>query len=197
MSYLTRKKASKVLILGLALSGKTTSLKALFNHFGKKDEIFSIENTVGRTLFFDYGIIIFQNEQWQLKINIYSTTGQDFYVITRPTVLKGTDGIIFVADSNIESFKRNIISWKELENYYPENAFNDFAKIICLNKQDLVNKFKVNDFLKEIWYQSYKNIELKYTMALNGEGILESFEQLIAMIFNKICKYEIPLKLNN
>ena len=187
----------KIVYFGPALSGKTTSLKSLFNHFGKKNEVKSIESSISRTLFFDYGTIIFQNEQWQLKINIYSTTGQDFYVITRPTVLKGTDGIIFVADSNIKSFKRNIISWKELENYYPKNIFNNFPKIICLNKQDLINKFKVNDFLKDIWYQSYKNIKLKYTIALNGEGILESFEQLIAMIFNKICKYEIPLKFNN
>ena len=76
----------KIVYYGPALSGKTTSLKALFNHFGKLDEVISIDNSVNRTLFFDYGTIIFQNQHWN-----YSTTGQDFYIITRPTTLKGID----------------------------------------------------------------------------------------------------------
>ena len=88
----------KVVYYGPALSGKTTSLKSLFNHFGKIHEVESIENSVNRTLFFDYGTLVFQNKEWELKIHVYSTTGQDFYIITRPVTLQSIDVIIFVAD---------------------------------------------------------------------------------------------------
>ncbi|MHA1468894.1 MAG: GTP-binding protein, partial [Promethearchaeota archaeon] len=139
----------KIVYFGPALSGKTTSLKALFNHFGKKDEVFSIENTMGRTLFFDYGIISFQNSEWKLKIHTYSTTGQDFYLVTRPVTLRGIDGLIFVADSQKSVYERNIASWNELNTYYSEE-FIHMPKILAFNKQDLTEKFNTLTFLNEI-----------------------------------------------
>jgi len=89
----------KIVYFGPAFSGKTTSIKALFSEFGKGEALQSIESTVERTLFFDYGTVSFQNEDWKLKIHIYTTTGQDFYLITRPITLRAVDGVIFVVDS--------------------------------------------------------------------------------------------------
>ncbi len=175
----------KIVYFGPALSGKTTSLKALFNHFGKKDEVFSIENTMGRTLFFDYGIISFQNSEWKLKIHTYSTTGQDFYLVTRPVTLRGIDGLIFVADSQKSVYERNIASWNELNTYYSEE-FIHMPKILAFNKQDLTEKFNTLTFLNEINYNTYENIDIKYTIALNGEGILDSFEEVLALVFKTL-----------
>lgn len=175
----------KIVYFGPALSGKTTTMKALFNHFGKKDEIFSIESTIGRTLFFDFGIISFQNSQWKLKIHIYSTTGQDFYLVTRPITLKAIDGLIFVADSQKKVYERNLISWNELIAYFDEELLN-LPKIIAFNKQDLPDKFNTVVFLNEIDYNKYKNIDIKFTIALNGEGILDSFEELLGLIFKEL-----------
>ena len=175
----------KIVYFGPALSGKTTSLKALFNHFGKKDEVFSIENTMGRTLFFDYGIISFQNSEWKLKIHTYSTTGQDFYLVTRPVTLRGIDGLIFVADSQKSVYERNIASWNELNSYYSEE-FIHMPKILAFNKQDLTEKFNTLTFLNEINYNTYENINIKYTIALNGEGILDSFEEVLALVFKTL-----------
>ena len=79
IDFLVKTIQLKVVYYGTAMSGKTTSIKSLFDHFGKKEEISSIESTVRRTLFFDYGTITFQNQEWKLKIHIYTTTGQDFY----------------------------------------------------------------------------------------------------------------------
>jgi len=175
----------KIVYFGPALSGKTTSLKALFNHFGKKDEVFSIENTMGRTLFFDYGIISFQNSEWKLKIHTYSTTGQDFYLVTRPVTLKGIDGLIFVADSQKIAYERNIASWNELHTYFNEE-FIHMPKIVAFNKQDLTEKFNTLTFLNEIKYSIYENIDIKYTIALNSEGILDSFEEVLALVFKAL-----------
>ncbi len=175
----------KIVYYGPALSGKTTSLKSLFNHFGKKDEVFSIDSSIGRTLFFDYGIISFQKEQWKLKIHIYSTTGQDFYVVTRPITLKAIDGLIFVADSQKKAYDRNLISWNELSIYFDENLLK-MPKIIAFNKQDLPQKFVAAFFLKEIDFEKYDNVKVRKTIALNGEGILDSFEDVLSLIFKDL-----------
>ena len=175
----------KIVYFGPAMSGKTTSLKSLFNHFGKKNKICSIESTMNRTLFYDYGTISFQNDQWKLKLHIYSTTGQDFYIITRPITLQAIDGIIFVADSQRSAYKRNIISWNELDSYFDETLIK-LPKVIAFNKQDLPDKFSHISFMEEINYNKYSNIDYDFTIALNGEGILSSFESILRLVFKDL-----------
>jgi len=180
----------KLVYYGPALSGKTTSLKALFKHFGKLKDVISIENTVNRTLFFDYGTITFQNEQWKLKIHVYSTTGQDFYIVTRPTTLRAIDGVIFVADSQKRAFDRNLTSWNELSSYF-EDIIKKLPIIICFNKQDLPDKFNSMNFMAVIGVKKYDNMDISYTIALNGEGILSSFENALRLIFQDLTNSEL------
>ncbi|MHA1148544.1 MAG: GTP-binding protein [Promethearchaeota archaeon] len=172
----------KVVYFGPALSGKTTSIKALFNHFGKKDDILSVESSIKRTLFFDYGVISFQNSDWLLKVHVYTTTGQDFYIVTRPVTLKAIDGIIFIVDSQQNALIRNYISWNELNAYFGDRLI-ELPKVLCFNKQDLPDKFISSDFLNKIKYHQYRNIERRDTIAINGEGILDSFEDILSLIF--------------
>jgi len=185
----------KIVYYGPALSGKTTSLINLFKHFGKQQEVASIESTVNRTLFFDYGTISFQNQDWKLKLHLYSTTGQDFYIVTRPITLMGMDGLIFVADSQKSAYERNVISWKELLTYFKEKM-SSIPKLIAFNKQDLPDKFNPADFLKEIQYFKYKNIDTRKTIAINGEGILESFEDILRLVLRDRCKSELNAVFN-
>ena len=190
IDQLTRTIQLKICYFGPALSGKTTSIKALFNHFGMKDRVLSIDSSVRRTLFFDYGTISFQNQQWNLKIHIYTTTGQDFYIITRPVTLEAIDGIIFVADSQQEVYYRNLTSWNELCSYF-EDVIISLPKVIAFNKQDLPDKFPTSVFLENINYFKFKNIDFKKTIALNGEGILDSFEEILSLVFKNIYKGQI------
>ena len=185
----------KIVYFGPAFSGKTTSIKALFSHLGKGEDLYSIESTVNRTLFFDYGTVTFQNEEWQLKIHIYTTTGQDFYIITRPITLRAVDGIIFVLDSHKEVYNRNLASWKELFTYFQE-SIEDIPIILAFNKQDLLEKFNPTEFLREIEYHKYKNVDSRYTAAINGNGILECFEDILRLILGKYYKYKLLLAVN-
>lgn len=186
----------KIVYFGPALSGKTTSLKALFNHFGKKKEVTSVESTVGRTLFFDYGLINFQNDKWKLKIHVYSTTGQDFYIVTRPITLKAVDGIIFVADSQKNAYERNVISWSELKSYFGDTLIK-MPKVVALNKQDLPEKFITASFLKKINFDILSPYsKVTKTIALNGEGILESFEKILGLIFKELYGSQMIFDLN-
>jgi len=180
----------KICYFGPALSGKTTTMKSLFNHFGKEDKVLSVESSVGRTLFFDYGTITFKNQQWLLKIHLYSTTGQDFYIITRPITLQAIDGIIFVADSEQSVYYRNLTSWNEFCNYFGDHLIK-MPKILAFNKQDLPDIFDTSEFLENINYFKYKNFKINKTIATQGVGVLESFEDLIGLIFKKMYKSQL------
>ncbi len=180
----------KICYFGPALSGKTTTMKSLFNHFGKNEEVLSVESSVGRTLFFDYGTITFKNQQWLLKIHLYSTTGQDFYIVTRPITLQAIDGIIFVADSEQKVYYRNLTSWNELCNYFGDH-FIKMPKILAFNKQDLPDTFDTHEFLENINYFKYKSFKINKTIAIDGIGVVESFEDLIGLIFKKIYKSQL------
>ncbi len=108
----------KIVYYGPAMSGKTTSIKALFSYFDREQNIQSIDSSIGRTLFFDFGVLNFKGIEWNLKLLIYSATGQDFYASTRPATLNGVDGLIFVVDSQIEYLEHNRRSWKELKTIF-------------------------------------------------------------------------------
>ena len=179
----------KIVYFGPALSGKTTSIKALFSEFGKSETLQSIESTVQRTLFFDYGTVTFQNKEWKLKVHIYTTTGQDFYLITRPITLRAVDGIIFVIDSHQDVYDRNLISWNELISYFNE-IIEDLPIILAFNKQDLPEKLDSIQFLKEIKILNYKNIDSLYTVAITGEGILECFEDILRLVLKKYSDFK-------
>jgi hypothetical protein len=185
----------KLVYYGPALSGKTTSLKSLFNHFSKKGYVLSIESTIGRTLFFDYGTLDFQNNDWKLKIHVFSTTGQDFYIGTRKPVLRNLDGLIFVADSKFSAYERNVIAWDELKTYFGKELI-EMPKILSLNKQDLPEKFNPNILLKEIDFHLYRNFYTTKTIAINGEGILESFEKILGLIFKQLYGSQLFIDLN-
>jgi len=172
----------KIVFYGPALSGKTTTLKYLFQKFGKLDKIKSINTTTGRTLFFDFGIIKLKGIEWDVQFLIYSTTGQDYYAITRPTTLQGADGIIFVADSSVESFNRNLVSWRELVSLYGEKLLK--MPIVCnFNKQDLLRKFNFYEFLEKIRFEKYKSFAFFKTIALLGDGVVNSFKKIMELIF--------------
>ena len=185
----------KIVYFGPAFSGKTTSIKALFSHFGKVEALHSIESTVNRTLFFDYGTVTFQNEEWRLKLHIYTTTGQDFYFITRPVTLRAVDGIIFVVDSQEKVYERNLASWQELISYFRE-SLKEIPIIIAFNKQDLPEKFNSRVFLREIKLDMYQKVETRFTIAISGEGVLDCFEEILRLILGKYYKHKLVSTVN-
>ncbi|MGQ4873752.1 MAG: GTP-binding protein [Promethearchaeia archaeon] len=174
----------KIVYYGPAMSGKTTSIKYLFSYFGKEKELTSIESTIGRTLFFDFGVLKFEGSEWILKFLIYSATGQDFYASTRPATLRGVDGIIFILDSHIESMEYNQKSWEELKSLFGEEIFN-IPIIFSLNKYDIEDdkKLDLKDLQEFIELSNFKNYSFNKTIAIRGIGVFEAFEKLISFIF--------------
>jgi GTPase SAR1 family protein len=177
----------KIVYYGPAMSGKTTSIKHLFSFFNREDTLNSIDSTVGRTLLFDFGVLQFEGAEWSLKFLIYSATGQDFYASTRPATLNGVDGIIFVVDSRAQCLQHNIRSWNELKTMFREDFYN-LPLVISLNKCDCEETQKIIDheFLKWININLFKHLSVNKTVAIEGKGILDSFNRVITFIFPQL-----------
>ncbi|MFX1490632.1 MAG: ATP/GTP-binding protein [Promethearchaeota archaeon] len=128
---------TKIVYYGPAMSGKTESIRALFCRLNILSRLESIETTSGRTLFFDYGPIELKHGEWTLQIHIWSATGQDYYAETRSTVLAGTDGIVFVADSSPNLLNENLRCWDELKGFFGTRLLNSIPVVFALNKRDI------------------------------------------------------------
>jgi len=177
----------KIVYYGPAMSGKTTSIKYLFSFFKREDTLNSIDSTIGRTLFFDFGVLQFEGAEWSLKFLIYSATGQDFYASTRPATLNGVDGIIFVVDSRVQCLQHNIRSWGELKSMFREDIYN-LPIVISLNKCDFDETQKIIDheFLNTVNLKLFKRLSVNKTVAIEGKGILDSFNRIITFIFPQL-----------
>jgi signal recognition particle receptor subunit beta len=176
IDYGNRTVGLKIVFFGPAMSGKTTSIRWLFSSLDYAEKLTSIENTVGRTMFCDFGTIPFSlSNSWTIKAHIWSATGQDFYRSTREVVLVGADGVIFVADSQEHLLDENLASWNELMSMIEEEE-RPLPLIVCLNKQDLLN------VVEEKRLRSYLKIPMSVpifrSVAREGHNIMEAFQYL-------------------
>ena len=117
-NYSTMQMAAKVVYYGPGLCGKTTNLQWIFEHTSKdsRGEMVSLATETDRTLFFDLlPIDVGSIAGFSTRIQLYTVPGQVFYNTTRKLVLKGVDGVVFVADSQRPMLQANIESFQNLE----------------------------------------------------------------------------------
>jgi len=165
------------------MSGKTTSIKQLFAKLGMADCVKSIETTTGRTLFFDYAPFSIKQNEWNIEVEVWSATGQDYYAETRITVLNNTDGIIFVADSQREYYNENQRSWNELLSFFGDKLEKEIPVVICLNKYDLKNVLKEEDLRKS--FNTRRETVFFKMIATIGFNVVESFKAILGQIFQR------------
>ena len=175
---------SKVVYYGPAMSGKTTTVKALLKKFGSESNLQSIETTCGRTLFFDFGNLVFKNGDWTIIVNLWTATGQDYYYSTRESVLLGVDGVIFVADATSTRKKHNLSSWNELLILLGKNFLKEIPVVIALNKVDLPNALSVTE-LETLLNINSSSIEIFSTIAKEGTNVDAPLRCLLKKIFSQ------------
>lgn len=175
---------SKIVFYGCAMSGKTTALKGLYAHLNGSAPLVSIETSHSkdsRTLFYDFGSLELKFGIWKLKLNFWTATGQDFYCATRSTVLQGSDGILFVCDSQEPLMAENIKSWNELKSFFGNRLEHIIPVIVCLNKRDLTDLISVN-FLNQS-LQLHPGTHIYETIATKNQNIYPAFKELLENIF--------------
>ena len=131
----------------------------------------------------DYGFIIMNIGKWDLKINLWTATGQDFYCMTRSTVLQGTDGIIFIADSNKDLINENLKSFNELKGFFPNKLGKNIPIVACLNKRDIIEAISITSFKKEMNFPTNTNV-FETIAFKKGKNIQASFK----FMFDKILE---------
>jgi signal recognition particle receptor subunit beta len=135
----------KIVYYGAGRCGKTTNMEYIFKTFKKQiiGEMVSIDTEGDRTLFFDFlPIGLGKIKGFDIKVQVYTVPGQVQYRSTRKLVLKGVDGVIFVADSLAVRREKNMVSLKDLQHNLKEYGLNIFKIPLVMqhNKRDLAGQ---------------------------------------------------------
>ena len=135
----------KIVYYGPGRSGKTTNMEYIYKAYKKQvvGEMVSVDTEGDRTLFFDFlPMGLGQIKGFDIKVQVYTVPGQVQYSSTRKLVLKGVDGVIFVADSLVVRREKNILSLKDLQHNLKEYGFNilKIPLVMQHNKRDLAEQ---------------------------------------------------------
>ncbi len=183
----------KIVYYGPGLCGKTTNLEYIYSKTSPKSrgEMVSLETETDRTLFFDLlpievGVI----GGFKTRFQLYTVPGQVFYNSTRKLVLKGVDGIVFVADSQRPMLEANIESFKNLEENLADLGINidDVPIVFQYNKRDLKNICSVEELNEALNPKGYPYVE---SIAITGKGVFETLK-----LISKYTLLSVRKKLN-
>jgi len=179
-NYSTMQMAAKVVYYGPGLCGKTTNLQWIFEHTStdSRGEMVSLATETDRTLFFDLlPIDVGSIAGFSTKIQLYTVPGQVFYNTTRKLVLKGVDGVVFVADSQRPMLQANIESFQNLEENLAEMglSLDTIPLVLQYNKRDLPNICSTEELDQALNRQGWASIEAS---ALNGDGVFETLKMI-------------------
>ncbi len=155
INYASREINCKLVYYGPGLGGKTTNLEHVYNKVspGTRGKMVSLATETERTLFFDFlPVDLGTIRGFKTRFHLYTVPGQVYYNASRKLILKGVDGVVFVADSQIERMEANIESMQNLYDNMAEYGY-DLTKIpfiIQYNKRDLPNAAPIKDLQAQL-----------------------------------------------
>jgi signal recognition particle receptor subunit beta len=179
-NYSTMQMAAKVVYYGPGLCGKTTNLHYIYGHTTNESrgEMVSLETETDRTLFFDLlPIDVGSIAGFNTRIQLYTVPGQVFYNTTRKLVLKGVDGIVFVADSQRAMLQANVDSFRNLEENINEMglSLDTLPIVLQFNKRDLPDILSVDEMNASLNRGNWPHVEAS---AFNGMGVFETLKEI-------------------
>jgi signal recognition particle receptor subunit beta len=184
LNHAKKELSAKIVYYGPGLSGKTTNLEWIHRKLApdKRGKLISLETKTDRTLFFDFlPVQIGEISGFRTRFNVYTVPGQIFYNETRRMVLKGVDGIVFVADSQKEMANENLENLKNLaENL--RSIGKELSKIplvIQFNKRDLPNILSVDEMNRLL---NAPGLPFFEAVAVKGEGVLTTLTRITRVV---------------
>ena len=195
-NYATRELTAKIVYYGPGLCGKTTNLEHIHRSLppNKRSKMLSLATKTDRTLFFDFlPIELGAIRGMKTKIQLYTVPGQVFYDATRKLVLKGADGVVFVADSQKEMMDSNLDSWQNFEANLKENGLDihTIPLVIQYNKRDLPNVLPVKDLNKKLNTGKAPYFE---AAAISGQGVQDTLKGITKLVLEALSKRHRPKK---
>ena len=190
INYVAREINCKIVYYGPGLGGKTTNLQYVYQVTSSenKGKLISLATETERTLFFDFlPIDLGQIRGFRTRFHLYTVPGQVFYDSSRKLILKGVDGVVFVADSQEERMDANHESVSNLDENLKEQGF-DLDKIpyvLQLNKRDLPSAMPVEELTNELLVKGEPVIE---AVATQGVGVLPTLKAVARQVLVELRK---------
>ncbi len=187
----TKELQVKIVYYGPALCGKTTNLQKVFANVQtapeNKGKMVSLATNSDRTLFFDFlPLEALTIKGFKTKFQLYTVPGQVIYNTTRQLVLRGVDGIVFVADSQYEKMEENVESFANLEENLKTLKLNlaDIPFVVQFNKRDLPNAAPV-EYMEYLLNNREVRMPSFTACAHRSEGVFETLNMITRMLLNK------------
>ena len=190
INYVAREINCKIVYYGPGLGGKTTNLQYIYQITSaeNKGKLISLATETERTLFFDFlPIDLGQIRGFRTRFHLYTVPGQVFYDSSRKLILKGVDGVVFVADSQEERVDANLESISNLAQNLKEHGF-DLEKIpyvLQLNKRDLPSAMPLEDMKQQLLVKGEPVIE---AVATQGVGVLTTLKAVARQVLVELRK---------
>ena len=184
INYASREINCKIVYYGTGLGGKTTNLEYVYSKVNPdaKGKMSSLATETERTLFFDFlPIDLGEVKGFKTRFHLYTVPGQVYYNASRKLILKGVDGVIFVADSQAERMEANIEAmhnlYENLESYGYDLTNIPFA--MQYNKRDLPNAMSMGDLRSQLNPMGVPDFE---GVAIEGRGVFETLGSVSKMV---------------
>ena len=187
----TKELQVKIVYYGPALGGKTTNLVQVHEHVqtveGQKGKLVSLATSSDRTLFFDFlPIEAVAIKGFKTKFQLYTVPGQVIYNTTRQLVLRGVDGIVFVADSQYEKMEENVKSFQNLEENLKtlDLDLNEIPYVLQYNKRDLPSAAPV-EYMEFLLNNREVQVPSFGATAHKCQGVFETLNMITRMLLHK------------
>jgi mutual gliding-motility protein MglA len=188
INYSTKEINCKVIYFGPGLSGKTTNVQYIYEHTqqDQRGKLVTLSTENERTLFFDFlPLSVGDVRGYKTRFHLYTIPGQTFYEVSRQFILKGVDGVVFVADSQAERMEANIESFESLEKSLDKQGY-DLGRVplvLQYNKRDLQGVVSVREL--EATFNPVKRPYFE-AVANRGEGVMETLQAISQSIIREL-----------
>jgi len=188
INYSSREINCKIVYYGPGLGGKTTNLQYIYQKVNPetRGKLISLATETERTLFFDFlPLELGTIRGFKTRFHLYTVPGQVFYDASRKLILKGADGVVFVADSQVERMESNIESLHNLEAHLSEHGLNieKIPFVLQYNKRDLPNIVPVEELERTLNRNHYAYFE---TVASKGTGVFETLKAIARLVLTEL-----------
>lgn len=190
INYAAREINCKLVYYGPGLCGKTTNLQHIYKKVdpGTKGKLISLATETERTLFFDFlPLELGTIRGFKTRFHLYTVPGQIFYEASRRLILKGADGVVFVADSQLERMEANIQSLADMQQHLVDQGIDPdkISLVIQYNKRDLKNAVPIDELQKAL---NPRNLPWFEAVAPEGTGVFETLKAIAKLVMQELQK---------
>jgi len=190
INYASREINCKIVYYGPGLCGKTTNLQYIYDSTSPqaKGKLISLATETDRTLFFDFMPLELGTVRgFKTRFHLYTVPGQVYYDASRKLILKGVDGVVFVADSQEERMDANIESLDNLVDNLKTQGYDlmQIPYVLQLNKRDLPSAIPVAELTSELQKKGEPVFE---AVAMDGTGVFDTLKAVAKQVLTELRK---------